>query len=120
MPHGLTAIKMGTKIVPVRNFGEATHMVVALIGTHPKDICYLPIDKNEFDDYDFASEQVHEIIYCSEFDWYRLKLKMRFYDHALLCRLHKDYEEHDDYYSVCRTVPNGGVSEYSDFIKKHY
>ena len=28
--------------------------------------------------------------------------------------------EHDNYYNVCKTVPNGGVSEYSDFIKKHY
>jgi|11BtaG_2_1085332.scaffolds.fasta_scaffold00225_40 hypothetical protein len=31
---------------------------------------------------------------------------------------HDDY--HDNYYNVCRTVPNGGISEYSDFIKKHY
>ena len=28
--------------------------------------------------------------------------------------------EHNNYYNVCKTVPNGGVSEYSDFIKKHY
>ena len=52
-----------------------------------------------------------EIIFCNEDDWSRLKDNEHDDEHD-------DY--YDDYYDVSRTVPNGGISEYSDFIKKYY
>ena len=46
MPYGLTSIKVGSEIVPVRNFGNATHLVVGLIPDlyYPLEVVYIPLD----------------------------------------------------------------------------
>ena len=119
MPYGLTSIKVGSKIVPVRNFGKATHLVVCIINdlycpeidSVDDQVVYIPLD-SESNLTDYPERFIEEIIFCSESDWSRLKS-------TIDDNQDDDYYD-DDYYNVCRTVPNGGVSEYSDFIKKHY
>ena len=74
MPHGLTGIRVGSEIVPVRNFGNATHLVVGLIPDlyYPLEVVYFPLD-SESDLENHPVEFIDEIIFCSESDWLRLK-----------------------------------------------
>ena len=74
MPYGLTSIRVGSEIVPVRNFGKATHLVVGLIPDlyYPLEVVYFPLD-SESDLENHPVEFIDEIIFCSESDWLRLK-----------------------------------------------
>ena len=74
MPYGLTSIRVGSKIVPVRNFGRASHLVVGLIPDlhYPLEVSYIPLDSRS-DVKNYPEEFIDEIIFCSESDWLRLK-----------------------------------------------
>ena len=76
---------MDNYLVPVRRFGEATHVVVGMIAdlNEPEVVHYLPLE-SEYSLTNFDTEFMKEIIYCSEFDWYRLKLKINFEEHKML------------------------------------
>ena len=76
---------MENYIVPIRRFGKATHVVVGMIAdlNEPEVVYYLPLE-SECSLPNFDTEFMKEIIYCSEFDWYRLKLKMNFEAHKML------------------------------------
>lgn len=76
---------MENYIVPIRRFGKATHVVVGMIAdlNEPEVVHYLPLE-SECSLPNFDTEFMKEIIYCSEFDWYRLKLKMNFEEHKML------------------------------------
>ena len=77
MPHGLTAIKIGSKIVPVRNFGKATHVVVGLKELINDDsIDYVALDSREDLRHKVVvsgAEYITEVIFCNEEDWWRAK-----------------------------------------------
>jgi len=74
MPYGLTSIRVGSEIVPVRNFGRATHPVVGIIPDldYPLEVSYIPLDSRS-DVKNYPEEFIDEIIFCSESDWLRLK-----------------------------------------------
>ena len=76
---------MDNYIVPVKRVGDATHVVVGMIAdlNEPEVVHYIPLE-SEYSLSNFDTEFMKEIIYCSEFDWYRLKLKMSYKEHVML------------------------------------
>lgn len=78
MPYGLTSIRVGSEIVPVRNFGKATHLVVGLKSKEIIDdiVEYVALDsENDLRNPIVVSnaEYIDEVIFCSEKDWWRAK-----------------------------------------------